>query len=386
MNNEQALELLKEIIKIDSVLGNEQEVADVLQREFEAAGIPSEQVEYSSGRNNLIATLEGSEPGPTLGFTGHMDVVPVGEVEWMQDPFGAEIVDGKLYGRGACDMKAGLVAQIAALINLKENKVPIKGTIKFIATVGEESSGVGSEKLIAGGHAEGLDALVVGEPTDLEIANVHKGALWPQIITYGKTSHGSMPENGVNAIENMAKIVEAFKNEIGDHLVDNVDDVLGHSTYSINVVNGGNGTNVVPDKATLEIDIRTLAGQNHEDIKQQFSEIVDQLSAEDEEFKAEINYINDLSPVNTPEDNEFVQLVHKSVNEITENEKSVVGFSAYTDASNFQEKYSDLPIVICGPAETKYAHQPNEFVIVDDFYDAIKINGKIAENYFNMSA
>lgn len=382
MNNEKALDVLKEIIKIDSVLGNEKEVADVLQRELETAGIPAKQVEHSEGRHNLIATLEGSEPGPTLGFTGHMDTVPVGEVEWDYDPFGAEIAGGKLYGRGACDMKAGLVAQVAAFIRLKEENVPFKGTIKFIATVGEESSGVGSEKLIAGGYGEGLDALVVGEPTDLEIANVHKGALWPQIVTYGKTAHGSMPENGVNAVESMFTLVEKFKEEIGDHLVDNVDDVLGHSTYSINIINGGSGTNVVPDQALVEIDIRTLAGQKHEDIKKEFSDIVDELSAEDPEFKAEINYINDLSPVDTPEDNEFVQLVHKSVNEVLDTEKDIVGFSAYTDASNFQEEYGDLPIVICGPAETKYAHQPNEFVILDDFYNAIEVNKNIAVNYF----
>lgn len=384
MNKEQALSLLQEIIQINSVLGNEAEVADVLERELQAAEIEVEQFKHSDGRHNLIATLKGSHSGKTLGFTGHMDVVPVGDVEWTHDPFAAEIVDDKLYGRGACDMKGGLIAQLAALIQLKEEGFDFNGDIRFIATIGEESSGIGSKKLIAGGHAKGLDALVVGEPTDLEIANVHKGALWPQITTHGKTSHGSMPENGVNAIESMLSLLEAFKEQIGDHLVESTDDVLGHSTYSIDVFNGGKNTNVVPDNATVEIDIRTLASQSHDEIKAQLSNLIKQLEDKDPDFKAEINYINDLAPVSTPIDNDFVQLVKHSVNEVVTRKRDIVGFSAYTDASNFQEEYKDLPIVICGPAETKLAHQPNEYIIVGEFYNAIAANKQIAKNYFTL--
>lgn len=292
MNNQEALDLLKEVIQIKSVLKDEKLVANLLQNRLEAHGIACKQVEYSDGRNQLIATLTGEEEGPVLGFSGHMDVVPVGEIPWEDDPFSAIEKDGKLYGRGTCDMKSGLVAAVVAMIRLKEENVPLKGSVKLLATVGEETSAIGSGQLVDLGYADDLDVLFIGEPTNVEIGVAHKGALWPRITTFGKTAHGSMSNEGVNAIEHMMLVLNAL-GETFD-FSSSVADLVGASTSSIDVIKGGNGTNVVPDKCTVEIDIRTIKAQNHETLKASIQEMLDTLTKNVPDFHAELTFINDL--------------------------------------------------------------------------------------------
>ncbi|MDR0922693.1 MAG: ArgE/DapE family deacylase [Lactobacillales bacterium] len=379
MNNQEALDLLKEVVKIKSVLGNEKLVADKLQAVLEKYDIPCEQVEYSKGRNQLVATLKGTEEGKTLGLSGHMDVVPVGEVPWDFDPFAAIEKDGNLYGRGTCDMKSGLVSYVVAMTRLKQSGANFKGTIKLLATVGEETSAIGAGKLVDKGYADDLDALLIGEPTNIEIGVAHKGALWPRITTFGKTAHGSMPSLGVNAIEHMLLVLTAFKKKF--NFSSSVDDLVGASTSSIDVINGGNGTNVVPDKCTVEIDIRTIKAQNHEEIKKQFTEMLDELTKTVPDFKAEVEFINDLPSMRTEVTDPFTELTQKVVSDVTGTPSETFGLTGYTDGSQFERVNKEFPILILGPGETKYAHQPNEFITIDDFYKMIDINTKIAEAF-----
>lgn len=381
MNNNEALELLKESIRINTVLGNEKELADHLQSLLNTHNIPSEQVEYSQGRNGLIVTLKGNEPGPVLGFSGHLDVVPVGEVDWDDDPFAATEKDGKLFGRGSCDMKSGLISAIVALIRFKKSGQSFNGTIKMLITVGEETSSIGATQLVNEGYANDLDALIINEPTDLKVGVAHKGALWPRITTFGKTAHGSMPHKGINAIEKIIQFVQKF-NDTFD-FTQYTDDLLGHSTSSLNIIRGGNGTNVVPDKATIEIDIRTLPQQDHEQIKTDIETILKQLSEEDENFNYEIEYINDLVSIKTDTEDPFTQLVNKSVREVLQQDPDIFAPSYYTDGSEFVLSDNDYPIIIIGPGEAEMAHQPNEYVDIQKYYDMIDINQKVIENYFS---
>ncbi|MGM0125510.1 succinyl-diaminopimelate desuccinylase [Enterococcus sp. AZ194] len=379
MNNQEALQLLKEVVKIQSVLKDEKLVADLLQKTLEAHEIPCQQIEYSPGRNQLVATLSGGE-GPVLGFSGHMDVVPVGEIPWEDDPFAAIEKEGRLYGRGTCDMKSGLVAAVVAMIRLKEAKTPINGTIKLLATVGEETSAIGSGQLVDLGYADNLDALVIGEPTDMAVGVAHKGALWPRITTYGKTAHGSMPSLGVNAIDHMLFVLEAFRDTFD--FSSSIDDLVGASTSSIDVIKGGNGTNVVPDKCSVEIDIRTIKAQNHEEMKAQITEMLDKLTKTIPNFHAELEFINDLPSMKTEASDPFTLLTQKVVSEVTGKEAPTFGMSGYTDGSQFARVKKDFPILILGPADPRYAHQPNEFVTIEDFYQMITINQTIANQFF----
>jgi succinyl-diaminopimelate desuccinylase len=381
MNNQEALQLLKEVVQIKSVLGEEKQVADKLEALLKSYDIPCEQVPFSEGRTQLVATLKSSEAGPVLGFSGHMDVVPVGEIPWDEDPFAAVEKDGLLYGRGTCDMKSGLIAAVVAMIRLKTAGSPFKGTVKLLATVGEETSAIGSGQLVDQGYADDLDALVIGEPTNVEIGVAHKGALWPRITTYGKTAHGSMPDQGINAIEHMLLVLNAFKETFD--FSQSIDELVGASTSSLDIIAGGNGTNVVPDKCTVEIDIRTIKAQNHEELKQQFHEMLDKLRASVPGFKADIEFINDLPSMKTAIDDPFTLLSQKVVSDVTGQPANTFGMTGYTDGSQFGRVKKDFPILILGPGETKYAHQPNEFVKIEDFYRMITINEKIALTFLN---
>ncbi len=379
MNNQEALQLLKEVVQIKSILGEEKQVADKLEALFNSYDIPCEQVTYSDGRSQLVATLKGTAPGPVLGFSGHMDVVPVGEIPWDEDPFAAVEKDGLLYGRGTCDMKSGLIAAVVAMIRLKEAGSQFKGSIKLLATVGEETSAIGSGQLVDEGYADDLDALVIGEPTNVEIGVAHKGALWPRVTTYGKTAHGSMPDQGVNAIEHMLLVLNAFKETFD--FSKSVDELVGASTSSLDIINGGNGTNVVPDKCTVEIDIRTIKAQNHAELKQQFNDMLAKLTETVPGFKAEIEFINDLPSMRTELDDPFTVLTQEVVSKVTGKPAKTFGMTGYTDGSQFGRVEKDFPILILGPGETKYAHQPNEFVNINDFYQMITINELIAKEY-----
>lgn len=381
MEKEKAISILKDTLKMDTTLSNEKEMADYLEKLLNQAGIETEQVTYSDGRNQLIATLKGEKSGKTLGFTGHMDVVPVGEIPWKHEPFAAEEVAGKIYARGAADMKSGLVAQVIAMIDLKENHVPLNGDIRLLATVGEETSAIGAGQLTKLGFGNDLDGLVIGEPTSNRVIIAHKGALWFRLKTLGHTAHGSMPDKGVNAIDHMLALLNRFK-ETFDFSVYK-DPLVGASTSSIDIIHGGNGTNVVPDLCTVEIDIRTIAGQSHEEIKKQMQQIVTELEQTIPDFKAEIEVINDLGSVRTAENDELVVKALQAVKEVTGETKHPEGLTGYTDGSQFVKADKKFPIIVLGSGNVELAHQPDEYVCIDEFMDTIEINKKLAQSFLN---
>jgi len=381
MDQEQVKSFLKDIIQIKSVNppGNEEEVALKLKTLFDEHGIETELVEYGENRTNLIARLKGEESGPVLGLTGHMDVVPTGENEWEHDPFGAEEADGKIYGRGTSDMKSGLAACALAMVSLKEEGFPKKGEIILLATVGEEAGAVGARQLAENGYADPLDALIVAEPTENQIKIAHKGALWPQIITYGKTAHGSMPDVGVNAVVHMTEIIHLIL-EDPFHFGDEKDALLGSPSYSINVINGGSNTNMVPDQCFTNIDIRTIPSQDHQQIIQQIELVIQRTKEKYPDLKAEIRILNDQSPVRTSSDHSFVKLV-QGVLKAAGGSTELGGVTAYTDGSQFIRAKKDFPIIILGPGKTSLAHQPDEYVEIDKYLNSIHLYKEIAKKF-----
>lgn len=380
MDQEYATSFLKEIIQIKSVNppGGEEAVAEELKDLFDKYGIENELVKYDENRTNLIARLKGKEDGPVLGLTGHMDVVPPGEIEWEHEPFGAEEKEGKIYGRGACDMKSGLVACALAIVSLKEEGLPQKGEVTLLATVGEEAGAVGSRQLTEKGYADSLDALIIAEPTRNQIKIAHKGSLWPQIVTFGKTAHGSMPDEGVNAIVHMNEIIHQMLGEAFE-LKYEEDELLGGATYSIDVIKGGSNTNVVPDQCFVNIDMRTVPSQDHQQIIHQMKQVIQTVKKKYPNLKAEIRILNDQPPVKTSSDDSFVKLVQNvvKVNGSTE----LGGITAYTDGSQLQYAKKEFPIVVLGPGETSTAHQPDEYVVVDKYLNSIYLYKEIAKQF-----
>jgi len=381
MYENEGYKFLQEIIEINTVKNNEKSITDRIEQILAKHDINSEQIEIKPDRNALLATIEGKESGPTLAFSGHMDVVPVGDLDWDTDPFIAEEKDGRLYGRGTADMKSGLTALLTAAIRIKEAGGPKKGNLKLVFTPGEEQGGFGARKLVDWGYLQDIDACIIGEPTDNTIARAHKGVLWTNFVTYGKTAHGSKPELGINAVEKMLKFLTEFRSRF--NLSETSDKLLGNCTVNATVFNGGDSVNVIPDKASVDIDIRTVPGQDHKEIYNQFQELIDELHQEDENFTVEMNNIANLLPLRTADEHPLVQTTQNVIQKVTDENKELSIMTGATDGSEFTRANSDMAVIILGPGSFNLAHQPNEYVEVDDFFDAINIYEQVANNYLS---
>ena len=291
---DEAVSLLQRILQTDTTNppGNELEAAQILDDFFRAHGIETEVDEFLSGRANLLAKLPGEgRDVPSLMLCGHMDVVPAGGLAWDADPFAAELRDGKIYGRGASDMKSGLAAMAVALANLKQEGTALPGDVLFAATAGEEVDCRGARRFVERGILEGVGAVVIGEPTRGDVIPAHKGALWVEIKTRGESAHGSAPEAGINAIEHMhhvlGELLQNFRFEVDP------DPALGEPTLSVDRIERGVAVNVVPAECRLQIDIRTVPAQDHGEILQDLEQRIDFLRHDLPNLKYDIDVLQD---------------------------------------------------------------------------------------------
>jgi succinyl-diaminopimelate desuccinylase len=266
-----AVALARELIRFDTINppGREKACAEHLGRKLEAAGFRCDFVEMGEGRANLIARVGGAPDRPPLAFTGHIDVVPLGARVWSVAPFAGEIADGKVFGRGASDMKSGVAACVAAANNLAPRLASSPG-VMLVITAGEETGCEGAFHIArtAGGVLGKAGALVVAEPTSNRPLVGHRGALWLKAATKGVTAHGSMPDRGVNAVNKAARAIsklEDFDFNVARH------PVLGSPTLNVGWVHGGMNINSVPDLAEFGIDIRTIPAQRHDEVRDQLA-------------------------------------------------------------------------------------------------------------------
>ncbi|SCC00758.1 ArgE/DapE family deacylase [Weissella bombi] len=259
MQEEQKLSILKDIIAIQSVNDHERDVAVYLKKLFDEAGIKNDILPLgdSKTRANLVAELGTGKP--VLAISGHMDVVEVDADHWATDPFTLTEKDGNLYGRGATDMKAGLAAMVIAMLELKESGTAIPGTIRLLATAGEEVGMPGAKAFKDQGYMDDVDALLITEPSGIYRAiYANKGELNVTVNSAGKAAHSSMPYLGNNAVEHLINVLQNIKTGIQDATADINDDVLGDTVINIDTIKGGNQVNAIPSAAQAEINIRTI--------------------------------------------------------------------------------------------------------------------------------
>lgn len=380
------LEFLEKIIQINSVNppGNELPVAKEVKDLLDSHHIENELFPFDDNRANLIAWIrgEGDPNDPerkVLGLSGHMDVVPVGEAKWKHEPFAAVQEDGKMYGRGTSDMKGGLTALLFAMIELKNEGVSLKGDIKMLATAGEEVGAVGAKRLYSEGHMDDVDALIIAEPTNNEVCIAEKGVLWLEVTTYGKTAHGSTPHLGINAINHMYHLLHAL--ETNFEMDVEADELLGKPTYNVSMINGGVGTNVVPDQCSLRIDIRTIPGQSHDEIYNEIEQLFSDVKKEIPELDFEMKRINDLRAVQTKSTDAFAEAFRKRASNFFGEEKEYKGMIPYTDGAALIAEDDNIPLVIFGSADTKLAHQPNEYIEIEPFLKSIELYKQVILDY-----
>lgn len=405
MDKAQRLSVLDDLIKLETVNGDEEKVANYLKELFEKNGIETELNKYDENRYNLIATIK-KDDGPILGFTGHEDVVAtVDDDAWNYGPFNPKHIDGKIFGRGSSDMKGGLAALAISLIELNEDP-DFKGNIKFIATVGEEVGEIGAEKLSKEGYADDLNALIVGEPSNSSSRLVleklvnsglietngatpetriaafcaHKGSVTYKVVSRGRAAHSSMPEVGINALDNLITYYNKQK-EYFSELIKTEDDVLGTTKPSVTVLNSGDQENTIPDYAEMTVKIRTIPEYSNDKIIADLEEIVDKLNQADPRMNLEFKLSSSNWPVKTDVDSDFMKLVRASYKDVLGVNILTVGAPGGTDASKFVQANPDLDVVVAGPGNES-AHQVNEFIFEDDYLQYISIYETIAHKYF----
>ncbi|HRD76808.1 MAG TPA: M20 family metallopeptidase [Hyphomicrobiaceae bacterium] len=365
--------LTQELIRFDTVNppGQERACAEHLGRLLEAAGYACAYVEMGEGRASLIARIGGSNDRLPIAMTGHIDVVPLGTRPWSVDPFGGEIGQGRVYGRGASDMKAGVAAIIAAAVDRASELAKGPGAV-LIITAGEETGCTGAHHIVT--TARDLlgraGALLVAEPTSNRPCVGHKGALRLKVTSRGATAHASMPEKGINAVYKAARAIaklEAFDFNVARH------PVMGGPTLNVGWVHGGQNINSVPDLAEVGVDIRTIPSQSHARIEEEIRSYVG--------TEASVETLDEAVPVWTEPDVAWVRDVFAVTSNVTGEPTSVAAAPYFTDASALTPALGGIPTVILGPGPPEMAHQTDEYAEVRRIEEATEITRQLVSSW-----
>jgi acetylornithine deacetylase/succinyl-diaminopimelate desuccinylase family protein len=353
--------------------GTEEEVADVAATILTDLGASLEVVRSDDGRPSVVARL-GSGDRPRLAWNGHLDTVPAGDPEtWSSDPFAGEIVDGRLVGRGACDMKGPIASALGAAAALSRAGVSLHGTLEVHLAADEELAGIHGTRVL---HERGYldqDAAIVGEPTDLEIALAERGGAWVSAVAHGTAAHGSQPHRGVNAILAMSR----FLLRLPETLPDREHPLVGRPTVNAAMIAGGSAPNVVPDRCVADIDRRTLPGEDDpETVLAPFRELVDDLRREDPSTHIETSIRQWTEAAETGGDTAIAALARDAVAAETGAAPPFVGFTGITDA-RFYINQARMPAAILGPGSLSVAHTAGEWITVDDIVTGARVYARI---------
>lgn len=357
--------------------GDERAPAEVAARRLGEAGCAVEVIETAPRRINVVATLEGSSPGPTLLWNGHLDVVPVMDPGlWAHPPFEAVVADGLLHGRGSADMKGGIAAAVGAVSALRRARVPLAGRLVLHLVADEEVLGpLGTQEL----HRRGLvaaDAAIVGEPTDLAAGIAERGLFWARVRTHGVAAHGSVPHQGVSAIEAMAKVVLALRGM----RFDSEHPLLGPPTLNVGVIRGGAKINIVPASCEIEVDRRTIPGETRESVLAEMEEALARLSADDPNVKTSVEVVNWAPPCEIPEAAPIARLALEAYRAVRGEETRLIGMRGATDAHVLVNQ-ANVPTVVFGPGSLSQAHTTTEHVRVGDLVDAAAMYAWMAARF-----
>lgn len=398
IDQEELIGLTRDLIRIDSVIRPETGNTEARVVRFIAGWIRSELKmepliqEVLPGRQNIIVTIDSGKKGPCLMLEGHMDVVSEGNPDlWRYDPFGAVIEDGKIYGRGSCDMKAGLAVNLLTAKAMLTSGVAFKGKLRLGLVCDEEDLMLGIQDYIKQGHADDVDACLVSEPEENMLCLSMKGALRAVVRVKGKMSHGAMPLTGINPSLRMARIILAFEAYEASQ-IDRYgeDEYLGWPSVTFTVVQSppeGEPAqlNVMPAESMAYVDIRTIPGQDHQVIKQQLQRILDRLAQEDPDFNATLEFIADKPIVSMGKQEPIVRISARAYQDITGQEPVYNGVSGATDGTYLRD-LKGIPCLVNGPGPRHLPHQLDEYVEIDELVESLQIYLLSTYRYLNSDA
>ncbi|HEX3723857.1 MAG TPA: M20 family metallopeptidase [Nitrolancea sp.] len=373
INEDEVIAFLRELVRIPSVNppGDVRTAIQVCADKLAAEGFDVSFIKEDETKPNMVAELKRGD-GPTLLFNAHLDVVPTGqESAWSHPPFAADLADGRVYGRGAGDDKASVTAQVMGAIAVARSGVALNGRLIVNEVADEEIGGALGAHLVATSESIKPDFVIVGEQTFNRICIGEKGGAGTRVVVHGRAAHGALPWEGVNAIEGMARVITALQSELWPVLEQRTHPYFHHSSATISIIEGGVKTNVVPDTCEIYVDRRIIPGENPEDVVTEIRAVAEKAVEGIPGMRVEVDFAHfggREAILNEP-DSEIVRGMLKA-NEYLGFDTNLTGFSMGTDGRHFAEL--GVPTIIYGPGDPALAHQPDEWVGVDEVLDATK--------------
>jgi succinyl-diaminopimelate desuccinylase len=393
LDREELVRLTRELVRIDSVIrpetGNtERRVVEYLRawirREL---GLEPLLEEVEAGRQNLSLTLDSGRPGPCLLLEGHTDVVSEGDhSRWSVDPFGGELKDGRIYGRGACDMKAGLAVNLVVAKALQ--RAGFSGRLSLALVCDEENMMIGIKDFIRRGHADDVDAALVSEPEGNQLCLSMKGALRAVVRVHGRMAHGAMPRMGINPNTRLARVILAFE-EYERREIERCgeDEFLGYPSVTFTVIQSPPAgepaqLNVMPGQAMAYLDIRTTLCQDHATVRRELQGIIEELARGDPDFKAQIEFFEDRPVVSIEREEPIVVTAAQAYRDVTGREPRYNGVPGATDGT-FLRAWKGVPCLVNGPGPRHLPHQVDEYVEVEELWEAARVYALTASRYLS---
>ncbi len=409
IDREELVTLVADLVRINSVWdpeagSNEQPAAELVAAWAQEKGFAFQMEEAAPGRPNVILTWQG-EPGErTLMFEGHTDVVTPGDpAAWTVDPFGAEIKEGRMYGRGSCDTKGNLAAMLTAMAALKDSGVRLRGAIVGGVLCDEEDQMQGVRHFIDQGHADQVTGAVICEPQDGFICTSQKGAIRVEFFISGRMSHGAMPLSGLNTAPAVSELIRGLQ-RLEQQACERFgrDAYLGWPSFTPTVIqspaSGPSQLNVMPGEARLLVDVRTIPGQNHQEIIADLQDMACQAEAgclehytrsdtrleieRGRELGIATSILTDRPCTFTPEDHPLVLAADQASREITGKEPEHAGVPGATNGT-FLWALKDIPIVTMGAGDRHVPHQKDEWVDLDQLLETARIYALTGLHYLS---
>ncbi len=365
-----------------------------------AVGAPGDSDTYP--RINIVARREGSKPGPCIHFNGHIDVVEVGS-GWTIPPFEGLVKDGRIFGRGSCDMKGGLASAIIAVEALNDTDPDLPGTIEISGTVDEESGGYGGVAYLAERgwfSAPRVNHVIIPEPLNVDRVCIgHRGVWWAEIETKGRMAHGSMPFLGDSAIRHMGALLEHFEQKLYPILAARLSDMpvvpdgARQSTMNINSLHGGQGEEhaglpapCVADSCRMVIDRRFLIEESLEDVRAEIAAILEDVASSRPDFRYELREMFAVEPSISDKNGPVALATAAAIREILGVEPAIVCSPGTYDQKHIDRIGKLKDCIAYGPGVLDLAHQPDEWVGIEDMTAAAKVMSLVARRLLTRTA
>lgn len=391
-SEKEKIQLLADIVELQTENNNEIDVCNYLKDLFDKYDIKSEILKVNEHRANIVAEIGNGSP--ILALSGHMDVVDAGNQDnWTYPPFQLTEKAGKLYGRGTTDMKGGLMALVITLIELKEQNQLPQGTIRLLATAGEEKEQEGAKLLADKGYLDDVDGLIIAEPTGSGIYYAHKGSMSCKVTATGKAVHSSVPFIGDNAIDTLLEFYNLFKEKyselkqqdtkheldvapmfkslIGKEISEEDANYASGLTAVCSIINGGKQFNSVPDEASLEFNVRPVPEYDNDFIESFFQNIINDVDSN----KLSLDIPSNHRPVTNDKNSKLITTIKDIASSYVEQDEIFVSaLVGATDASSFLGDNKDnVDLAIFGPGNPLMAHQIDEYIEKDMYLKYIDI-------------